>query len=43
MLERLYNVLDVGSGALSSAGMRLACCQLIVMNAGRLLLQGAAG
>ena len=38
MLERLYKAMDVGSSAVSSTDMRLACCQLLVMNASRLLI-----
>jgi len=38
LVDRLYSQLDVASSATSSVEMRLASCQLIVMNADCLLL-----
>jgi len=38
MMERLYDILDAGSSAVSSDEMRLVTCQLIVNNAHCLLL-----
>jgi len=38
MLDRLCDVLDAASSAVSSVDMRLACCQLVVMNVECLLL-----
>ena len=39
MLERLHTAVDIGSSAASSADMRLACAQLVGMNAHCLLIQ----
>ena len=39
ILERLCDVVETGSSAVSSVDMRLASCQLIVMNIQHLLLR----